>query len=87
MRKVAGGSLSRSLIVRTPKELVTNQGLQALRKMDMIVEVVKSFWSILCNISSERASSVVLKVVTDVIYPEHDGEWSEMVLRMHVTDA
>ena len=51
------------------------------------MEVVQGFWSILCNISSGRTSSVVFKVVTDVIYPEHDGEWSEMVLRMHVTDA
>ena len=52
----------------------TYQGLQALRKTDMIMEVTESFWSILCNVGSERGNSVRLNVVTNVVYPEHDGE-------------
>lgn len=87
MREIARRGLPRSLIMQTLKKLVTNQGLQALRKMDVVMEFIKGFRSILCNITSEKGSSARFNVVTDVIYPEHDGEWSEMVLRMHVTDA
>ena len=45
------------------------------------MEVIEGFWSILCNISLEKCMSVRLNVVTDVIYPEHVGEFSKMRLR------
>ena len=69
MRKVSRRGLSRSLIAQTLEELVTNQGLQALGKMDMIMEFIKGFWSILCNDSLEKGSSARFNAVTDVIYP------------------
>jgi len=47
----------------------------------MIMEVIEGFWSILCNIGSEKGISVRLNVVTDVIYPEHDDERSKTHLR------
>jgi len=46
--------------------------------MVMIMEVIEGSWSILCNIGSKMASSGKFNVVTDIIYPEHDGECSKM---------
>ena len=57
------------------------------------MEVAEGFWSVLCNIGSEKGNSARLNIVTDVVYPEHDGEWSKThlrcrkVVRIHVTDA
>jgi hypothetical protein len=50
----------------------------ALRLADMIMGIIESFRSILCNIGSEMASASGFNVVTDVVYPEHDGEYSKM---------
>ena len=44
----------------------------------MIMEVIEGFWSILCSIDSEKGISARLNVVTDVVYPEHVGEFSKM---------
>jgi hypothetical protein len=47
----------------------------------MIMEVIEGFWSILCNIGSEKGITARLNVVTDVVYPEHDGVFSKTHLR------
>lgn len=41
------------------------------------MEVIEGFWSILCNSGSEEGISARLNVVTDVVYPEHDGQCSK----------
>ncbi len=47
-------------------------------KANMIMEFIESFRSILCNVGLEMASASEFNVVTDVVYPEHDGECSKM---------
>lgn len=51
------------------------------------MEVIEGSWSILCNIGSESPISTRFNVVTDVVYPEHDGECSNTYLVLEMQES